>query len=150
MKNQLILWLSLTLLLLACNSNSSSDDSQDSKAQAANTSQNVTPAPVEQPNGGQAVKKPENPVKEYYGMYTYMADSNTFRTCDKKIKMSIQMKGEYLTLEKRYLKAVDGGTKVFIRFKGMIKEVAAMEGDGKEKSMLITEFLELDKIKNCE
>ena len=66
------------------------------------------------------------------------------------MKMPIQMKGEYLTLEKRYLKAVDGGTKVFIRFKGMIEEVDTMEGSGKEKSLLITEFLELDKVKSCE
>ena len=75
MKNQLILLISLTLLILACNSNSSSDNSEGSKTDATSTAQNVTPAPVKQPNAGQAVKRPENSAKEYYGMYSYMADS---------------------------------------------------------------------------
>lgn len=85
----------------------------------------------------------------YEGTYMYMADANIFESCDKKIKMSVE--GEaYLSLERNYLKTVDGGEKAFVRLKGYEDMVMSMEGTKKVKAIMVTEVLEVSKENKCE
>ena len=133
MKNT-ILFLAMSFLM-SCNSNSSSTQNQPS---AKEEEKNSITKPVS-----------ERVDNIFEGMYTYMADANMFISCDQKMKMSIEMKGEYLNLEKQYLRTVDGGTEVFVKLKCFIKKVPAMEGDKMIDALILEEILELTKDKKC-
>lgn len=135
MKNS-ILFLAL-IFLMACNSNS--NQKQPEAKEEVKT-------PNERTNTNPILEK-ENNIFE--GMYSYMADANMFVSCDQKIKMPIEMKGEYLNLEKKYLRTVDGGTEVFVKLKGFIKKIPTMEGDQKIDALVLEEILELTKDKKC-
>ncbi|MFK7770908.1 MAG: hypothetical protein AB8F94_02170 [Saprospiraceae bacterium] len=139
MKNT-ILFLTLTFLM-SCNSNSNSNSTQ--KQPPAKEEEKT---PIEQPI---AKPVPEKVDKVFEGMYSYMADANMFVSCDREVKMPVEMKGEYLNLEKQYLRTVDGGTEVYVKLIGSIKKVPAMEGDKMIDALVIEEVLELTKDKKC-
>lgn len=86
---------------------------------------------------------------DFEGYFSYLADANMFQSCDGKIRMPVEMKGEYLTLEKAYSALGLAGKRVFVRLNGQIEDVAAMEGDGTEKAIVVTEVVELTKGKEC-
>ncbi len=139
MKNT-ILFLALAFLM-SCNSNSNSSSTQ--KKPPAKEEEKT---PIEQPT-----TKP-TPIKTdriFEGMYSYMADANMFVSCDQKIKMPVEMKGKYLNLERQYLRTVDGGIEVYVKLKGYVKKVPAMEGDKKIDAFILEEILELTKDKKC-
>lgn len=135
-------------LLMSCNSNTSSKkysppENSVVKEEVKEPVETIKPPEPEKP-------KPEKADSIFEGMYTYMADANMFVSCDKKMRMSIEMKGEYISLERQYLKTVDGGVEVYVRLKGKVKKVPPMEGDKEIDAMFITEVLELSKVKKCD
>lgn len=139
MKNT-ILFLAMAFLM-SCNSNSNSSSTQNQSL----TKEEIK-TPIEQPITKPVPEKINN---IYEGMYSYMADANMFVSCDRKMKMPVEMKGEYLNLERRYLRTVDGGTEVYVKLKGYVKKVPAMEGDKKIDAFILEEILELTKDKKC-
>ncbi|MFK8005823.1 MAG: hypothetical protein AB8H03_05610 [Saprospiraceae bacterium] len=137
MKN-IILFLVIAFSI-SCNSNSSSSQNQYPAEEA---SENSIDQPIEKVT-------PPKTNNIFEGMYSYMADANMFISCDQKIKMPVEMKGEYLNLEKQYLRTVDGGTEVYVKLKGAIKKIPAMEGDKKINALVLEEVLELTKDRKC-
>lgn len=136
------------VLILGCNSNTDSKSDSAQSKQAKTTEEIKDPIPSkEEPEIKKSV--PEKTDNIFEGMYTYMADANMFVSCDKKIKMSVAMKGEYLNLERQYLRTVDGGVEVYVKLKGSIKKVPSMEGDQKIDALFIDEVLELSKDRKC-
>lgn len=118
----------------------------------SSSTQNQSPSKKDEKNlKEQNIEKPTPPNTEnlFEGMYSYMADANIFVSCDQTRKMSVEMKGKYLDLERLYLRTVDGGTEVYVKLKGMIKKVPAMEGDKKMDALVIEEVIELSKDKKC-
>jgi hypothetical protein len=141
MKNT-ILFLAVAFLM-SCNSNSNSNSSSTQNQPPTKEEEKT---PIEQPITKPILAKADS---IFEGMYSYMADANMFVSCDRKIKMSVEMKGEYLDLERQYLRTVDGGTEVFVKLKGYVKKVPAMESDKKVDALIIEEVLELTKDKKC-
>ncbi len=138
MKN--IISILLIALLMSCNSNPNS---------SSTTENSTIKEEVEKP-----VEPKENPTPEktdniFEGMYSYMADANMFVSCDKKMKMPVEMKGEYLNLERQYLRTVDGGVEVYVKLKGYVRKVPPMEGNQEIDALFLEEILELSKDKKC-
>ena len=127
--------------LMSCNSNSNSSSTQNQAPKKEEVK-----IPDEQP-----IHKPvpEKIDSIFEGMYTYMADANIFVSCDQKMKLPVEMEGEYLNLERLYLRTVDGGTEVYVKLKGSVKKVPAMEGGKKIDAFVLEEILELTKDKKC-
>ncbi len=136
-------------LLMSCNSNPNSKT--DSTPQDSVTNDTIQKPPVETTEPTQLAKpKPEKVDSIFEGMYSYMADANMFVSCNKKMRMPVEMKGKYLDLERKYLRTVDGGVEVYVKLKGYVKKVPPMEGDKKIDALIITEVLELSKDKKCD
>ncbi len=135
-------------LLMGCNSNS---NSKPNPTQEDITLKEEVQKPVEEEKPIQITKPQSEKVDSIFeGMYSYMADANMFVSCDKKMRMPVEMKGKYLDLERQYLRTVDGGVEVYVRLKGRVKKVPPMEGDKEIDALVITEVLELSKDKKCE
>lgn len=145
MKNIIIISILFMTLFFSCNSNTNSNSSQENTTIKEEAKTPV--APKEKPK----VEKPapEKVDNIFEGMYSYMADANMFISCDKKMKIPVEMKGEYINLERQYLRAVDGGVEVYVKLKGFTKKVSPMEGDRKIDALVIKEILELSKDKKC-
>ena len=133
---------------MSCNSNPNSKVNTTPKKSVKKEEVKEPVETNEQPES--AKPKPEKADSIFEGMYIYMADANMFVSCDRKIKMSVEMKGEYLNLERQYLRTVDGGVEVYVRLKGKVKKVPPMEGDKEIDALSITEVLEMSKVKKCD
>jgi len=95
-------------------------------------------------------KKSSSSASIFEGTFSYMADANQFISCDQKTRMPVEMKGEYLTLEKQYTALSKGaGEQIYVRLEGYTKEVPSMEEGMKELAIIVTKVLEVDKDKSC-
>jgi len=141
MKN--IIPLLLFVFLMSCNSSSNSKSNSAQEKPIVKEEIKTPTPPEEKP-------KPEKTDSIFEGMYSYMADANVFVSCDKKKRMSVEMKGKYLDLERQYLRTVDGGVEVFVKLKGHVKKVPAMEVDGEVDALVLEEILEMTRDKKCD
>jgi len=130
----LILCFFVTFCLYAC-----SDQQKNTKEATAKTISKTTTKTTSKTSS-----------KVYKGMFSYMADANMFVSCDKSTQLPIDMTGKYLVLEKAYTNIAEGGKEVYLELKAYEKEVPAMEGDGMETALVLTEIVSLDKDKSCQ
>ena len=86
---------------------------------------------------------------DFEGYFSYLADANIFQSCDGSVRLSIAEQAEYLNLEKAYLALGLSGKRVYVRLKGSVENVAAAEGEGMERAILVTEVVEIDPAKRC-
>ncbi|PID59621.1 MAG: hypothetical protein CR986_04970 [Ignavibacteriae bacterium] len=89
-------------------------------------------------------KKEEN-IKT--GYFTYFADAALFVDSENNQKYSVAMEGDYINLEKEYLKNFAGGEKAFITVKAKIEKRNKMEGEGKIDFLIIEKLLNISKEK---
>jgi hypothetical protein len=97
-----------------------------------------------------AKPRPEKINNVFEGVYSYMADANRFVSCDQKRSMPVAMKGEYINLERQYLRTVDGGVEVYVKLQGYIKKIPSKGGDTAIDALFIEKILELSKDKKCQ
>jgi len=87
----------------------------------------------------------------FKGYFSYMADAGLFIDCKDNKKYPVSNEGDYLKLEKEYLKTVkDGGEKILITFNGEIVEKEKIEGEGKTKFLVVNKFINIFPDKKCD
>lgn len=93
----------------------------------------------------------KNENKDFYkGYFTYFADAALFVDCTTNKKYPIAMEGDYLTLEKEYLKiAKITGEKIIITLNGKIVERNKIEGEGMRDFLIVNKFIDMFPNKNC-
>ncbi len=75
------------------------------------------------------------------GLFIYMADAPLFTDCTTGDRHPVAMEADYLPLERAYLESrTEPGAPLLVEFTGSIESRAAMEGDGTEKTVIVTRF----------
>ena len=86
----------------------------------------------------------------YKGYFSYMADAGLFIDCKDNKRYPVAMEGDYLKLEKEYLKNVkDGGEKIIVTLNGEIVEKKKIEGEGTIKFFVVKKFINIFPDKKC-
>jgi len=68
-------------------------------------------------------------TKTYKGLYSYMADANSFKLCDGGNTISVAMLGENKNIESAYSKIKRAGEDVYLELEGVIIRDMSMEGN---------------------
>ena len=77
------------------------------------------------------------------GMYTYFADAALFAPCNTRVRFPVAMIEHHVDLEESYLENRSGpGAPLLVEIVARLAQVPAMEGDGTEESVVVTEFRE--------
>ena len=85
----------------------------------------------------------------YKGLFSYMADANTFKLCDGDQRVSIAMLGDNIKIEQAYSKLNRFGDDVYLEIEGaMIKEMS-MEGTKNIVAIYPYQFLKIEDRKDC-
>jgi len=85
----------------------------------------------------------------FEGYFSYMADAAMFIDCKTDERFSVSNEGEYLSIEKEYLRIVENaGDKVFISFTGKIRDKNPNE-EGNRKKIIINKLLNIQPDKKC-
>ncbi len=85
------------------------------------------------------------------GSFAYMADAASIVECGNGLHFPVDMSGEYITLERAYtaLTDIQPGDAVVVRLKGHLAEKPAMEGTGKELSLVVDSMDSIDPLDGC-
>lgn len=87
--------------------------------------------------------------KTFEGYFSYMADAAMFIDCKTEERFSVSNEGEYLNIEKEYLRIVENaGDKIFISFVGKIND-SNPEEEGNLKKIIINKLLNIQPDKKC-
>ncbi|WP_169729159.1 copper resistance protein NlpE N-terminal domain-containing protein [Congregibacter litoralis] len=81
------------------------------------------------------------------GTFRYFADAASFTDCATGYAYAVAMTGAYLDLERRYLSATAtataaGGAPWLVDIDAELRNIAAMEGEGRRQSLIINHFRE--------
>lgn len=88
-------------------------------------------------------------TKIFKGLYSYMADANSYQLCDTDRKLSIAMTGENIKIEQAYSKLKGSGENVYLEIEGAIILEESMEGSEMINAIYPYQMIELDPSKNC-
>ncbi|GJM33419.1 MAG: hypothetical protein DHS20C18_24200 [Saprospiraceae bacterium] len=81
-------------------------------------------------------------VRRFAGMYAYMADAAIFQDCFTKQRYPVAFLGANIDMERQYGETrKEAGTPVYVELEGFVQDMPAMEGDGKEASLIVTKVL---------
>lgn len=84
------------------------------------------------------------------GYFSYMADAALFVDCETNEKYPVAMKGDYITLEKEYLKVAEtAGQKVIVELEGEYADLDKIEGEGKRTFLIVNKLIELQPNQTC-
>ncbi len=94
----------------------------------------------------------KNEYKDFHkGYFSYFADAAMFIDCETNEKYPVAMEGDYITLEKEYLEISEsGGEKILVKVNGEYIERNKIEGEGKQKYLIVNKFLEILPNQACE
>jgi heat shock protein HslJ len=85
------------------------------------------------------------------GEMTYMADAARFTECLTGRSYPVAMEGDFLRMERAYLKAAKGpGAPLFVTFEGSIVDRPKMEGAGVERTVVVNRFIDARPSQRCE
>ncbi|MEH0156331.1 hypothetical protein V6R21_19425 [Limibacter armeniacum] len=101
--------------------------------------------------GSLAGKYEKIKTQKYVGAFSYMADAPMFYTCDQEQAFPVKMTPAYELLEHQYMELTTkkAGEKVYVEVMAYVEEQPAMEGDGTEQALVITDVIKLDPEKEC-
>ena len=88
--------------------------------------------------------KNENDLTKYEGYFMYMADAAVFKSCGSEKPVRVAAEKEYIQVERKYLQIAEGGTWVYLVFKGRLQKLQNEEGN-LVPSYIIHEITELNK-----
>ncbi|HUF09598.1 MAG TPA: copper resistance protein NlpE N-terminal domain-containing protein [Rhodothermales bacterium] len=75
------------------------------------------------------------------GMYTYFADAAIFAPCNTRVRFPVVMIERHVDLEESYLENRSGpGAPLLVEIVARLEQVPAMEGDGTEEAVVVSEF----------
>ncbi len=89
-----------------------------------------------------AAYQPIEPRLHLQGMLRYMADAPSIRLCATRTRLPVAMEGDYLALERAYLKALPAGAAgqpLLVNLDGLITSRPAAEPGGKAQRTLVVE-----------
>ncbi|MBK9063965.1 MAG: copper resistance protein NlpE N-terminal domain-containing protein [Acidobacteria bacterium] len=76
------------------------------------------------------------------GEMTYMADAARFTECRTSRCYPVAMEADFVAMERGYRKTVkEPGAKLYVTFEGSILDRPKMEGDGAERTVVVTRFI---------
>jgi copper homeostasis protein (lipoprotein) len=76
------------------------------------------------------------------GEMTYMADAARFTECRTGRSYPVAMEADFVAMEKGYREGVkEPGAKLYVTFEGSILDRPKMEGDGAERTVVVTRFI---------
>ena len=84
------------------------------------------------------------------GYFSYMADAAIFVDCETNEKYPVVMEGDYISLEREYLKNVNAGEQVLVKLNGEYIDRNKVEGDGTQKFLIIEKYLNILPNQNCD
>ena len=91
-----------------------------------------------------AVAKPIDPRLHLVGLFRYLADAPSLELCATGHRLPVAMEGDYLQLEKAYLRAlppVKAGQPLLVNLEGLITQRASMEpGRGPVRTVVVERF----------
>ncbi|MBK6364681.1 MAG: hypothetical protein IPL63_01450 [Saprospiraceae bacterium] len=90
----------------------------------------------------------KNDLTKYEGYFMYMADAAVFKSCGSEKPVRVAAEKEYIQVERKYLQIAEGGTWVYLVFKGRLQKLQNEEGN-LVPSYIIHEITELNKDKRC-
>lgn len=90
----------------------------------------------------------KNDLTKYEGYFMYMADAAVFKSCGSEKPVRVAAEKEYIQVERKYLQIAEGGTWVYLVFKGRLQNMTNEEGKN-VASYVIYEVLECSAGKNC-
>jgi copper homeostasis protein (lipoprotein) len=85
------------------------------------------------------------------GEFTYMADAARFTECLTGKSYPVAMEADFIALERAYLAAAEGpGAPLYVTFGGAIVDRPRMEGEGAERTVVVTRFINVWPDQRCE
>jgi len=85
----------------------------------------------------------------YKGLYSYMADANSFKLCDGDQRISISMLGDNIKIEQEYSKINRSGEDVYLEIEGAMIKKMSLEGTKKINAIYPYQFLKIEDRKDC-
>jgi len=89
-------------------------------------------------------------AKIYKGLYSYMADANTFKICGSDQMIPITMLGDNIEIERAYSKIGRSGEDVYLEVEGAIIKEKSMEGDEMIDAVYPFKLIGMEDRKECE
>jgi copper homeostasis protein (lipoprotein) len=87
----------------------------------------------------------------HQGYFSYLADAAIFIDCETKERYPVAMEGAYITMEKKYLEISEtDGQKILVRLDGEFIERNKIEGEGKQKFLVVNKFIEFMPNESCD
>lgn len=84
------------------------------------------------------------------GEMTYMADAARFTECRTGRSYPVAMEADFVAMERGYREAVkEPGARLYVTFKGSILDRPKMEGDGAERTVVVTRFIKVWPDERC-
>jgi copper homeostasis protein (lipoprotein) len=101
---------------------------------------------------GDGTLTPTDVSLELQGMFRYMADAARFEDCLSGRSYPVAMKGDYIQLERAYLKAAkpESGAPLMASFEGDITGRPAMEGNALTQTVVVRRFIGVWPDQSCE
>ncbi len=99
-------------------------------------------------SSGKVKTNDKNDLTKYEGYFMYMADAAVFKSCGSEKPVRVAAEKEYIQVERKYLQIAEGGTWVYLVFKGRLQNMANEEGKN-VASYVIYEVLECSAEKKC-
>jgi copper homeostasis protein (lipoprotein) len=85
------------------------------------------------------------------GELTYMADAARFTECMTGKSYPVAMEADFIVLERAYLAVAAGpGAPLYVTFDGAIVDRPRMEGEGAERTVVVTRFINVWPDQRCE
>ena len=92
---------------------------------------------------------PQEGVRPFRGMMTYMADAPRFSECSTSVSYPMAQEADYLAAERAYLDARSGpGEPLLVTFQGMLARRPGMEG-GEVDAVVVTAFGGIEPGQGC-
>lgn len=90
-----------------------------------------------------------NKAKKISGLFSYMADANSFKLCENNIQVSIAMLGDNANIEKAYSQFNKSGEEVYLEVEGAMIKAESMEGSGMIDAIYPYKILDIENRSDC-
>ncbi len=88
-------------------------------------------------------------TKIYKGLYSYMADANSFKLCDNDRKVPIAMLGENNKIEQAYSKINRSGEDAYLEVEGIMIKAMSMEGTQMIDAIFPYKYKKIEDRQSC-
>ena len=85
----------------------------------------------------------------YKGLFSYLADANSFKLCYGDQRVSIAMLGDNIKIEQAYSKINRSGEDVYLEIEGIMIKEMSMEGTKQIDAVYPYQFLKIEDRKTC-